>query len=163
MSTEVNKKCLILGIGNCGRQDDGLGWEFLDLLQNTPNSKFIFKLEYRYQLQIEDAELLCNYDYVFFVDASKRILEDGFVIKKGIPSNQHGFTSHSLTPETILFISNQLYNHQPKSYIIEIEGFKWNLMQGLSKRAIINLKNAFNYFLLFLNTELKSSRKKEKI
>jgi hydrogenase maturation protease len=163
MKKETKITCLILGIGNYSKQDDGLGWEFLDLLQNTPNYEFNFKLEYRYQLQIEDAELLCQYDTVFFIDASKRILEDGFLIKKGIPFNQHGFTSHSLTPETILFLSNQLYNHQPKAYIIEIEGFKWNLMNGLSINAKINLNNAFQYFLKFINTELKQNRKKEKI
>lgn len=163
MKKETKKTCLILGIGNYSRQDDGLGWEFLDLLKKTPNTKFNFNLEYRYQLQIEDAELLCQYDSVFFVDASKRILEDGFSLKKGIPINQYGFTSHSLSPETILFLSNQLYNHQPNAYIIEIEGFKWNLMNGLSINAKINLNNAFQYFLKFVTTELNQFRKKEKI
>jgi hydrogenase maturation protease len=163
MKKEAKQTCLILGIGNYGRQDDGLGWEFLDLLQNTLTTKFNFKLEYRYQLQIEDAELICDYDYVFFVDASKRILEEGFQITEGFPSNQYGFTSHSLVPETILYLSHQLYEHQPKAYILEIEGFKWNLMQGLSIKAKINLNNALKHFLKFINTELKQNRKKEKI
>ena len=163
MSIKATKTCLILGIGNYGRQDDGLGWEFLDMLQKDPNLKVNLQLEYRYQLQIEDAELLCNYDYIFFVDASKRILEEGFQITEGVPSNQYGFTSHSLVPETILFLSNQLYEHQPKAYILEIEGFKWSLMQGLSIKAKINLIKAFSYFLKFIDTELKQNWKMEKI
>ncbi|MDP3352557.1 MAG: hydrogenase maturation protease [Flavobacteriaceae bacterium] len=163
MKKEAKQICLILGIGNYGRQDDGLGWEFLDLLQKTSKAKHQFKLEYRYQLQIEDAELLCEYDNVVFVDASKRILEDGYRITKGVPSNQYEFTSHTLAPETILFLSNQLYNHQPNAYILEIEGFKWSLMNGLSIKAKINLIKAFSYFLKFLNRELNRNRIMEKI
>ena len=46
-------KTIILGIGNNGRQDDGLGWAFLDFLEEQNTT---IDLEYRYQLQIEDAE-----------------------------------------------------------------------------------------------------------
>jgi Ni,Fe-hydrogenase maturation factor len=61
-------RTIILGIGNNGRQDDGLGWLFLDSLKDLESK---LTLEYRYQLQIEDAELISNYKTVIFVDASK--------------------------------------------------------------------------------------------
>ncbi|RLD75788.1 MAG: Ni/Fe hydrogenase, partial [Bacteroidetes bacterium] len=60
-------KTIVFGIGNIGRQDDGLGWLFLDHLKEKQFNHL--DLEYRYQLQIEDAELICNYDTVIFVDA----------------------------------------------------------------------------------------------
>ena len=62
MRENVKNKCIIFGIGNSGRQDDGLGWAFLDLLKKNEFEKASF--EYKYQLQIEDAELICNYDTV---------------------------------------------------------------------------------------------------
>ncbi|NEW80423.1 MAG: Ni/Fe hydrogenase, partial [Gelidibacter sp.] len=47
---------IIIGIGNNTRQDDGLGWYFLDLLEkegfNTDN------LLYKYQLMVEDSEII---------------------------------------------------------------------------------------------------------
>ena len=32
-----NKQTMVLGIGNSGRQDDGLGWAFLELVGKTGN------------------------------------------------------------------------------------------------------------------------------
>ena len=56
-------KIIIIGVGNSGRQDDGLGWAFLDEIKR----KFPgIKIEYKYQLQIEDADLISSYDTVFF-------------------------------------------------------------------------------------------------
>ena len=60
-------KTIVIGIGNNGRQDDGLGWMFLDFLDEQNAN---IDLEYRYQLQIEDADLISNYDTVIFVDAT---------------------------------------------------------------------------------------------
>ncbi len=61
------KKTLFVGIGNIGRADDGLGWAFIDYLAlKSTNS---YNLEYRYQLQVEDAELISNYHTVIFVDS----------------------------------------------------------------------------------------------
>ena len=53
---------LLIGIGNSGRQDDGLGWAFLDAVCSQPDLKA--QCEYRYQLQIEDAELVSRFERV---------------------------------------------------------------------------------------------------
>ncbi len=140
-----NNKTIIFGIGNIGRQDDGLGWLFLDHLKEEgfENSD----LEYRYQLQIEDAELICNYDIVIFVDAVKNELTEGYYFKTCKPSSKYGFSTHELAPETILHLANSLYNHQPKSYILGIEGVQWNLEIGLSSKAKLNFKKAKTSFI----------------
>ena len=46
-------KTLIIGIGNNTRQDDGLGWCFLDKLTEEGFNED--NLLYKYQLMIEDA------------------------------------------------------------------------------------------------------------
>lgn len=138
-------KTIVFGIGNIGRQDDGLGWLFLDHLKEKQFNHL--DLEYRYQLQIEDAELICNYDTVIFVDAVKSNVAKGFYLKKCKPSAKYGYSTHELAPETILHLANSLYNHQLKSYILGIQGIRWNLEIGLSSKAKLNFKKAKASFM----------------
>jgi len=137
-------KTIVFGIGNVGRQDDGLGWLFLDYL--TEKQYNHLDLEYRYQLQIEDAELICNYDTVIFVDAVKSNVVEGFYFEKCKPSAKYGFSTHELAPETILYLAKSLYQHQPKTYILGIQGIQWNLEIGLTDKAILNFNKAKLYF-----------------
>ena len=136
-------KTLIFGIGNNGRQDDGLGWSFLALLETDD---WPFDLEYRYQLQIEDAELISRYDNVIFVDASKTEFEEGFKLYPCMPVDNYSFSTHALAPETILYITNKLYNHQPNAQVLAIQGVDWELEIGLSNIAADNLVKAYQYF-----------------
>ena len=140
----LDKRIIVLGIGNTGRQDDGLGWLFLDFLKSQKNS---YVLEYRYQLQIEDAELISGYDEVIFVDATKEETKDGFFLKPCQASDKYSFSTHALAPETILYLTNKLYDHNPHSSIFGIQGYKWELKIGLSKGANENLDNAKKYFI----------------
>lgn len=140
---KLDNKTIILGIGNNGRQDDGLGWLLLDFLQEQNTN---IDLEYRYQLQIEDAELISNYDRVIFVDATKEDTEEGFYLEPCLPSEKYSFSTHALAPETILYISNKLYNHNPEASIFGIQGYKWELKIGLSDKGNLNLNKATKYF-----------------
>ena len=65
-----NDSCLIYGIGNVGRQDDGLGWAFVDWLQAQGLCSSA-EMQRGYQLLLEDAELISNKERVLFVDATK--------------------------------------------------------------------------------------------
>ncbi len=136
-------KTIVLGIGNNGRQDDGLGWMFLDFLDEQ---KANIDFEYRYQLQIEDAELISNYETVIFVDATKEDTEDGFYLKPCHPSEKYSFSTHALQPETILYLSKKLYDHNPEASIFAIQGYDWELMIGLSEKGTVNLEKAKKYF-----------------
>ncbi len=139
-----NNKTIVLGIGNVGRQDDGLGWLFIDYLNEAESLNF--DLDYRYQLQIEDAELICSYDTVIFVDAVKQKTEKGFYFNPCKSSDKFSFSTHELMPETILYLAENLYQHKPKAYIIGVEGFEWNLEIGLSDKAKLNFKKAKENF-----------------
>lgn len=148
METLLTKKLdntLIIGIGNNTRQDDGLGWCFLDALEkegfNTRN------LLYKYQLMVEDAEIISNYDIVIFVDAYKKHLENGFSLEILNPSSKFEFTTHSVPPSQLLSLCNDIYQKQPKSYILKIEGFEWDYEINLSDKAKQSLENAISQFL----------------
>ena len=136
-------KIIIIGIGNSGRQDDGLGWAFVDdITKKFPN----LEVDYKYQLQIEDAELISSYNTVFFIDATKENTIKGFSYTKCQVSEQYSFSTHALKPETILYLCNTVYNKKPDSYILGIEGYKWELKIGLTEKAKLNLKNAITFF-----------------
>ena len=135
---------LLIGIGNCGRQDDGLGWAFLDSISpKLPNN---IDFEYRYQLQIEDAELISHYKGVYFIDATKNSLEEGFSVAECFPKETHSFSSHALPPETILFLTKSVYNKSPEGFIIGISGEEYQLEIGLTEIANSKLKKAVSYF-----------------
>ena len=138
------RKILILGIGNQGRADDGLGWAFIDQIKDRLPDHFDY--EYKYQLQIEDAELLSHYDEVCFVDADKQNWEQGFKYTRCEPNGGHGFSTHALNPETVLYLTNTIYKKYPKANIIGISGHSFELEIGLTEQAKANLTRAVDFF-----------------
>ncbi len=137
-------KTLIIGIGNNTRQDDGLGWCFLDALEKEGYN--MDNLVYKYQLMVEDSETISYYDTVIFVDASKDNLKNGFSIEPLKASSKFEFTTHSVPPNQILNLCETVYHKTPKAFVIKIEGFKWNYKISLSKQAKLNLKKALLSF-----------------
>jgi len=142
--TKKLDKILIIGIGNNTRQDDGLGWCFLDALEkegfNASN------LLYKYQLMVEDAETISYYNTVIFVDACKGNLKNGFSIEPLKASSKFEFTTHSVPPNQILNLCKTIYHKKPKAFVIKIEGFEWDYKISLSKQAKLNLKKALLSF-----------------
>jgi len=137
------KKTLLIGIGNYGRADDALGWKFIDEFSEL-NDQYDF--EYRYQLQIEDAELVSKYDQVIFVDASHQPIDNGFTFYPCVPAPTSAFTTHQLNPETVLWLTQELFNVYPKGLVIAIAGTHWELHHGLSDQAEENFKKATAFF-----------------
>ena len=137
-------KTLLFGIGNCGRADDGLGWAFLDKIKShLPNN---YDVEYRYQLQVEDAELASQYQTVIFIDAHNNFFEKGFIYEKCYPKATDSYTSHELGPQSVLYLTDTIYNKYPKAFTLGITGENFCLAMGLSKYAELNLSNAIDFF-----------------
>ena len=137
---------LIIGIGNNTRQDDGLGWCFLDnLLKEGYNEE---NLVYKYQLMVEDAELIAEYDTVIFVDACISELKNGFDIDRIYPAEKVAFSTHEVPPNQILNLCENIYNKNPKAFMIKIQGYFWDIEIGLSEKATENLKKSIEDFKL---------------
>lgn len=135
------RSCLIYAIGNPGRRDDGLGFEFVKRL---PQSAF-YDLKHAYQLNIEDSELFAQYRTVLIVDACK-FGEQGFSLKQIQAKEDSCFTTHELGMESVLALCQSLYNAQPKTHCLAIKGYEFNLELGLSNEARINLEQACKWF-----------------
>jgi len=141
MLNEGTKAILIIGIGNSGRKDDGLGWLMLDSIKNKFSN---VDLLYRYQLQIEDAEEISHYPTVIFVDATKEVTKNGFYFKPCLPDEGIGLLSHMLEPESVIWLENNLYKKEPVTYLMGIEGNEWGLSLQPSDKGLLNLTNARN-------------------
>lgn len=148
---------LIIGIGNAGRADDGLGWAFLDRVKakypdgkiplSTGDVSVYFDLEYRYQLQVEDAELICQYKKVVYIDATEEVHEDGFAIRECASSGNYHYSSHIQSPESVLYLSEVLFGKKPEALIVSITGFDWDLGNRMGVRASENLDKALHTFI----------------
>lgn len=135
---------LVIAIGNCGRNDDGLGWKFAETASQTAG--YLFDVEYRYQLQVEDAELVSKYNIVLFADASQAPLQNGFELNRCKKAMHYFYSSHLQTPETVLYLCETLYHKYPEASTIAIQGKNWGLGTTLSKEAEKNLNRALAYF-----------------
>lgn len=141
---KTDQKILLIGIGNNCRGDDGLGWKFVELVESM-GLDFV-NHEFRYQLQVEDAALISEYDVVYFVDATYEELIDGFAIRPCVASNESHFSTHSQSPEAILDLANKLYKKFPQAYILAVTGLEWGLQTSLSETAEANLVSAVAFF-----------------
>lgn len=143
--SEINTgKLLLVGIGNNGRGDDGLGWKFLDHFRELTGDQI--ELEYRYQLQVEDAELISHYETVVFIDASHQQLQEGFEVRQCEAGNHYYFSSHLQSPEAILYLAQVIFNKSPKAYTLAISGVNWELTTSISETAASNLHCAMIFF-----------------
>lgn len=148
MLKEKTKDLLIIGIGNSGRSDDGLGWNLLGYIEKSfPEIDCL----YRYQLQIEDASIISSYESVIFIDATQEATDKGYYFKPCEPNEGFGLTSHALDPSTVLWLENNLFKRNPNSYILGIQGYKWDLSQSLSENGLINLNRAKEFIKMQLS------------
>lgn len=138
-----HSQTLLIGIGNSGRKDDGLGWQLTERVEGSG----LFKGDaiLRYQLQVEDAELISHYDNVIFVDACRNAIEGGFEVKTCDAAATFTFSTHEIAPESILYLCQDLYEKSPLALLLLIEGNEWSLDIGLSEKASTNLENAWSY------------------
>ena len=129
---------LIYGIGNIGRQDDGLGWEFIDWLEANGYAAKAEKVKF-YQLNLEDADLISHKQRVLFIDASKDLTLPHFRLTQPQPKMDFSFTSHAMSIETVMATCLQCFDRCPEVHILAIRGYEWELQQGLTANAKINL------------------------
>ncbi|MDX5437155.1 MAG: hydrogenase maturation protease [Pontibacter sp.] len=144
MNGQEIKQTLLIGIGNSAREDDGLGWAFVERVEQE--GLFSGDLLYRFQLNLEDAELVTKYSQVVFVDAHKGELQHGYSLSRCIPDAGAGFSTHQLKPESVLYLCQQLYDVLPQAFVLGIQGYRWELQEGLSAKAKENLELALAWF-----------------
>jgi hydrogenase maturation protease len=137
----------VLGIGNPGRRDDGLGAAAVERLRRRRLPGV--SLDADYQLNIEDALAAARHDIVVFIDAARRLRQPF----RFIPVRSGGTVpamSHSLGPDAVLALAAELYDRRPKAWILAVRGHRWTIGEGLSDKAEANLALAVVFLVRFL-------------
>ncbi len=147
----MDNPLLVIGIGNSSRGDDGLGWAFLDAISQM--QQLPAQLEYRYQLAVEDAELLTRFPRVLFADACETALSDGFSLEPCLPDAVAQLYTHQQTPGAILFLTQELYGHRPEAWCLRIQGYEWEFDMGLSEKGKENMERALGVFMEWLTAK----------
>lgn len=151
---------LVIGYGNPGREDDGLGPAFVKAFRD---SAYKITLTDPYQLTVEDALSFKDDMIVVFVDAAKHLSEP-FVFSQAQPSTEHGLGSHALSPEALLQLSDTVLDVRPQAFIMAIRGYQFDAFdEQLSAAATHNLNQAIDYFNQWLsdNATLKNSEQNQ--
>jgi len=144
---EPHEKVLLYGIGNLGRQDDGVGVRLIQKLENVKLRNHV-TLEANYQLNVEDALLISEFDVVVFIDASTRseaVTPFSFYRLKALSESE--ISSHAMKMGTVLSLCEKLYFHSPRAFVLEVPGYEWGISEEITKQASDNLECAFQFIL----------------
>ncbi|MBI2428823.1 MAG: hydrogenase maturation protease [Ignavibacteriales bacterium] len=140
------KKILLHAYGNPGRGDDGLGNVFIEEMETWLKSTGLQSVstDSNYQLNVEDVAEMIHYDIVIFIDASTADI-DSYSFTTVQPAPHTSFTTHSISPASLLSLCMELYTHHPLVYLLQIKGDQWEFSEGLSADARKNLQNAVQF------------------
>jgi hydrogenase maturation protease len=138
---------LVLGIGNPGRTDDGLGIQAAERLEalGLPG----VTCDANYQLNVEDALSCARHDVVVFVDAAKG-LRTAYRWTEVEPEPSIPAMTHSLGPGAVLSVCAALYGKTPKAHLLGVRGHRWEIGEGLSARAEADLGEALRFLEGFI-------------
>jgi len=137
----------VIGFGNPGRRDDGLGPAAAERLSARSIPGVVCDSDY--QLGIEDALACAQHDIVVFIDAA-RGLRKPFTFTKVEAAATMPAMSHALRPEAVLAIAAELYDRRPDARLLAIRGHGWAIGEGLTGKAEKGLALALDFLEDFL-------------
>jgi len=134
---------LLIGYGNPGRLDDGLGPALAEAVEAMALDGVTVDADY--QLTVEHAEAVARHDVVIFVDAATEGPEP-LAFTEIEPEGDVGFTTHSLQPQAVLALAHQLFAAHARGYLLAVRGYAFNEFgQSLSDTARANLDAAIEF------------------
>ncbi len=142
------KRVLLIGYGNPGRRDDGLGPALAAELeaQLLPG----LAVDSDYQLTVEDSHTVAEHDLVIFADAALEGREPFYFrpLAARLDGPAGGLSSHGVEAEEVLALAGQLFDVRPEAYVLGIRGYEFNRFEeGLSERGQANLEAARDFLI----------------
>ena len=148
--TSSRPEVLLIGYGNPGRLDDGLGPALAAKIEAAALQGLTVDSDY--QLTVEDAFDVSRHDIVIFADAAVKGKEP-FFIEEISSRSPMSLSSHSVSPAAVLYFAENMFRSRAKAYVLGIRGYEFNgFEEGLSERAQNNLEDAF----VFIEDIIKS-------
>jgi hydrogenase maturation protease len=142
-------RTLLIGYGNPGRGDDGLGPALAEAIAALGLPDLMVDIDF--QLNVEDAWDLTGYDRAIFADAAVEGAEP-FFWKELEPADSAEFSSHAASPAGVLKLAKDLFNAKVRGFVIGIRGYEFDVFGApMTPRAQDNLRQA----IAFLATTLR--------
>ena len=148
------KPVLLFAYGNLSRGDDALGPLLLKRIEHLYHHRqcswpLIFLQDY--QLQIEHVMDMKGCEQVILMDASKSLLEPVRFYRVDEEDDITHHSTHIIAPSQLLYIYQQVHDEQaPPTSMLAIQGFSFELGEGLSVLAENNLIQAENFLIRLL-------------
>jgi hydrogenase maturation protease len=140
-----NHQILVIGYGNTLRGDDGVGYQIAETVTEwqMPQVRSIAV----HQLLPELAAAIADVDIVMFIDAIAVInsLPANINITPLAPDPEATFSTHVITPQLLLSLTQRLYSKTPDAYLLTIPVIDFTLGNTLSPIADRGKNLALHY------------------
>ena len=137
-------RLLLIGYGNPGRRNDGLGPAFAAEVERLGLAGV--SVDSNYQLVVEDAEAVARHPLLVLADAAADGPEP-FSFQRLEPELHYEFTTHSLSPGSLLALAGEAFGRAPAGWLLGIRGYEFDEFgEGLSAKARRNLEAALVFF-----------------
>ncbi len=115
----IQPRALLIGYGNPGRGDDGLGPVFAQRISDRDLPGLSVDIDF--QLTADHALTISRHDIVVFADAVVAC-DDAFVFTEISGEAPRNLGSHSVTPEAAVALSKLLFQAVPRAFVLGIAG-----------------------------------------
>ncbi len=139
------KPWLLIGYGNPGRGDDGLGPALVERLESAGVEGL--ELMSDYQLTVDLAYDIASFETVVFADAAASG-EAPYTFRSIAPGAPLRFTSHSQSAEGVLYLAETLFGAHVCGFQLGVRGYRFDeFNESLSPGALSNLEASVDFVL----------------
>jgi hydrogenase maturation protease len=158
MDKKHDRSILVIGYGNTLRGDDGVGYLVAETIADwqLPPVRSIAV----HQLLPELAADIAAVDIVMFIDAvvATNCPSPGIAITPLVADNNAAFSTHIVTPQLLLSLTQRLYCATPIAYLLTISAINFILSSSLSSIACQGKDLALNYLKDILRVHENSGK-----
>ncbi len=141
---------LLVGIGNPGRGDDGLGPALAQRIERHALPGV--EVDIAFQLTVEHALDVAKAGMVVFADADLSAREPFTFTEVSIGSPSY-LDSHNVSPRSVMILAEQLFGSTARGFTLAISGHAFGeITEGLSTRATAHLGLAETFLLDWLSS-----------
>ena len=159
---EATRRILLIGYGNPGRLDDGLGPALAAEVEKLGIPGL--DVDSDYQLTVEHASDVAAYDAVIFADADVSGREPFSFGEIEPAAGAPGLSSHAIEAADVLAMAWKMFGARTRGFALGIRGYRFNEFgEELSEKARTNLTAAVDFVDTIIRKGLTAQEKTGRI
>lgn len=148
-------RVLVIGYGNPGRGDDGIGPELARRLERMRLPGVTVEADY--QLAVEHAAQVAEHDVVVFADAT---VEDAspYFFRPVTPTPTQAGLTHFVSPGEVVSLARACFGASPPCYLLGVRAHEMDdFREGLTPEAEHGLQQALTHLVGFIRERVESA------